>query len=192
MTGEATLPVVAHPPCQTARVPKPHDVVADDLAQITAGAGADLTGRRVLVTGGAGFLGYYLVPGLLRLGAAVEVWDLFGRGIPRWLATDDAALTVRRHDVRDPLPDHEPADYLVHAASIASPTAYRRRPLATMDATVVGLRRLLEHAAGRGDVRGVLDLSPSELYGDPEHFARAPDEDADSLCIVGRDYGVRE
>ncbi len=161
-----------------------HDVVADDLAQITAGAGADLTGRRVLVTGGAGFLGYYLVPGLLRLGAAVEVWDLFGRGIPRWLATDDAALTLRRHDVRDPLPDHEPADYLVHAASIASPSAYRRHPLATMDATVVGLRRLLDHAAGRGGVRGVLYLSTSEVYGDPERVP-TPETDRGHVSATG-------
>jgi nucleoside-diphosphate-sugar epimerase len=136
----------------------------------------DLAGSRLLVTGGAGFLGYYLVQAALAANdsgnsapIAVTVWDNYQRGAPEWLrqlsARDD--LTVESHDVREPLPADTPSfDYIVHAAGIASPTYYRMHPLETMDANITGLRSLLDHAAARGS-RGFLFFSSSEIYGDP-------------------------
>jgi UDP-glucuronate decarboxylase len=141
-----------------------------------------LRGTRLLVTGGAGFLGHYLVQGALdwNRGAGageavhVTVHDTFARGCPAWLARlrGDPCLELVRRDAAAPLPpDAGRFDWIVHAASIASPIVYRRHPLETMDANVAGVRHLLEHCRARGDagdpVRGMLFFSTSEIYGDP-------------------------
>ena len=59
------------------------------------------------------------------------------------------------------------ADFLIHAASIASPTFYRQYPIETMDANVIGLRRLLDQAR-ETKPESVLFFSSSEIYGDPD------------------------
>ena len=62
-------------------------------------------------------------------------------------------------------------EYIIHAASIASPTYYRKYPIETMDANVNGLRYLLEYCksqkASGTPVEGFLFYSTSEIYGDP-------------------------
>ncbi len=142
-----------------------------------------MAGMRILLTGGAGFLGHYFVESALHwnkvAGAhadpiSLAVFDNFSRGMPVWLTrqTGNPALTLVRHDIRNPLPaDMEHFDYIIHAASIASPTYYRRDPIGTMDANVNGLRALLEYArkeqeSGR-PISGFLFFSSSEIYGDP-------------------------
>jgi len=61
--------------------------------------------------------------------------------------------------------------YIIHAASIASPTYYRKHPIETMDANVNGLRYLLEYCLQQkkagAPVAGFLFYSTSEIYGDP-------------------------
>jgi len=143
---------------------------------------AAMAGSRLLMTGGAGFLGYYMVQGVLHWNdraargdrIAVTVFDNYVRGVPAWLQAlrgrDD--LTLVRHDIRHPLPEAMPEfDYIIHAAGIASPTYYRARPLETMDANIDGLRRLLEYARarrdGNGRFGGFIFYSSSEIYGDP-------------------------
>lgn len=160
-------------------------VVADDVASIRTVAGAAferLAGRRLLVTGGAGFLGYEMLHAVAahnRDAAATDriettVLDNFVRGRPDWLVglADEGLLELVEHDITTPLPDKLGAlDYIVHAASIASPLFYRKFPIETMDANVGGLRRLLDRAVEQqetGDpVRGFLFFSTSEIYGDP-------------------------
>jgi nucleoside-diphosphate-sugar epimerase len=62
-------------------------------------------------------------------------------------------------------------EYIIHAASIASPTYYRKDPIGTMDANINGLRNLLDYALGRiksgKAFEGFLFYSSSEIYGDP-------------------------
>jgi nucleoside-diphosphate-sugar epimerase len=93
--------------------------------------------------------------------------------VPAWLQhlSTDPALTLVRHDIVNPVPaDAGPFDYIIHAASIASPTFYRKCPIETMDANVNGLRHLLDHSlrqAAAHPVRGFLFFSSSEIYGDP-------------------------
>jgi len=162
-----------------------HDrVVRRDLDYILDALSEELpqmAGTRVLITGGAGFLGYYLTQSLLRatdtLKAPIQVvvYDNFMRGVPDWLEqrAEDPHLTVVRHDITEPLPaDAGAFDYIIHAASIASPTFYRSHPIETMDANVNGLRHLLEYARQRREtdrpLRGFLFFSSSEIYGDPE------------------------
>lgn len=161
-----------------------NDVVADDLEALGTRLDeelARLAGRRLLITGGAGFLGYYLVQAPLAwngLGRGepirVSVFDNYARGVPRWLEVlaGDPNLELRRHDITDPLPMDMPRfDYVVHAASIASPTFYRQHPIETMDANVDGLRQLLDWAVERASedrpLDGFLFFSTSEIYGDP-------------------------
>jgi dTDP-glucose 4,6-dehydratase/UDP-glucuronate decarboxylase len=159
------------------------EVVRGDLEYIVEHAGTELAalaGGRVLVTGGGGFLGYYLVQAALawnELAAngsriRVVVADNYARGVPDWLESLAGAdeLEVVVHDVREPLPaEVGDVDWVVHAAGIASPIYYRRHPLETMDANVGGLRLLLDRYAGADDgrLRGFLFMSSSEIYGDP-------------------------
>jgi UDP-glucuronate decarboxylase len=144
---------------------------------------ARIRGKHVLITGGAGFLGYYLVQGLLHQNQGrpanevirVTVYDNFSRGLPSWLQarSTDPHLTLVKHDIIHPLPSDMPDfDFIIHAASIASPIFYRQHPIETMDANVNGLRFLLEHCRerkeqGRAPVEGFLFYSTSEIYGDP-------------------------
>ncbi len=161
------------------------EVITSDLEYIHAGIADELSsiaGKNLLITGGAGFLGYYLVQTITYWNnKAAEkdrihltVYDNFMRGIPGWLTglDDDANLSIVTHDIRDPLPSDIPDfQYIIHGASIASPIYYRKNPIATMDANVNGLRTLLEYSMSQKSkgtpVEGFLFFSSSEIYGDP-------------------------
>jgi dTDP-glucose 4,6-dehydratase/UDP-glucuronate decarboxylase len=140
-----------------------------------------LSDRSLLITGGAGFLGYYLVQAVLEWNdtlntgrAQVMLLDNFRRGIPPWLENlrDRTDLELLTHDITEPFPeDVGPVDFVIHAAGIASPGLYRKIPIETMDANVGGLRNLLDAAvewkrAGSAP-SGFLFYSSSEIYGDP-------------------------
>src|SRR5262249_40010650 len=143
---------------------------------------ATLSGGRLLVTGGGGVLGYYLVQSVLHWNkprAAGAKLDLTlshtsARAVPEWLESlrDRPHLQLRRHDMIEPLPkDIGHFDYIVHAAGIASPIYYRAQPLKCIDANINGLRNLLDYAVAERDagraLRGFLFFSSSEIYGDP-------------------------
>jgi nucleoside-diphosphate-sugar epimerase len=160
-------------------------IVSEDLDFIVQRAGdefARLSGRQVVVAGGAGFLGYYLVQAPLHWNQRhpesapirVTVLDNFVRGVPSWLTALEGNENLRlvRHDITSPLPvGLGDVEYLIHAASIASPIYYRKYPIETMDANVNGLRFMLEYCLAqkrRGKpVEGILFYSSSEIYGDP-------------------------
>jgi UDP-glucuronate decarboxylase len=165
-------------------ITEPGDVLTADLAYMTERLGAEfeqMAGKRLLITGGAGFLGYYLVQAPLAWNdrhptspIEVTVFDNFLRGAPEWLTRLEARsdLTVKAHDIRQPLPDDLGSlDYVIHAAGIASPHVYRQYPIETMDANVGGLRLLLDAAvaqqAAEKPLSGFLFYSSSEIYGDP-------------------------
>jgi len=161
------------------------EIIATDLDLLSHQLEAEfdaLSGRSVLIAGGAGFLGYYLVQGALhwnRTHAAqppilVTVLDNFIRGAPGWLMALEQAPNLRllKHDITQPLPaEVGDVEYLIHAASIASPSYYRKFPIETMDANVNGLRFLLNYSLAQKQkgkpVEGVLYYSSSEIYGDP-------------------------
>ena len=159
-------------------LPRDLDHIVDQLVDDFAA----MAGKRLLITGGAGFLGYYLVQSVLHWNDRVvedqrihtTVFDNYVRGVPPWLEElgRRSDLTTVRHDVRQPLPDPMPDfEFIVHAAGIASPTYYRAHPLETMDANIDGLRMLLEYARDRVErgleVGGFIFYSSSEIYGDP-------------------------
>jgi UDP-glucuronate decarboxylase len=162
-----------------------NDVVAADLNYMCGNLKEELevmAGKKLLIIGGAGFLGYYLIQVILHWNKAVEaakqiqltVFDNYIRGVPDWLMQlkDDPTLKLAKHDITHPLPeDMDDFQFIIHAASIASPTYYRQYPIETMDANVNGLRTLLEYCLQQkqkgASVEGFLFYSTSEIYGDP-------------------------
>lgn len=147
------------------------------LGRFTEEETSKLTGATVLVTGCAGFLGFYVVNFLfyfrekLRLKKVICL-DNFMLGRPEWMngiAADPRFLVEKFDVIRDDVsrvPEAEKADYVIHMASIASPTFYRKYPIETLDANIWGLRRLLDFYREK-EIRGFLFFSSSETYGDP-------------------------
>ncbi|KNB54066.1 UDP-glucuronic acid decarboxylase family protein [Streptomyces caatingaensis] len=129
--------------------------------------------NRVVVTGGAGFVGSHLCERLLEDGAEVWCVDNLATGSPANVAHLGGHPRFRlvRADVCDPdslaaVP--APVDLVLHLACPASPADYLRLPLQTLEAGSNGTRTALERA--RRDGARFLLASTSEVYGDPlEH-----------------------
>jgi UDP-glucuronate decarboxylase len=170
---------------QTREAPSLERLLTTDLDAVCADLEHEfgkLSGKRLLITGGGGFLGYYLVQAALHWNSTrpgtkpieVTVYDNYMRGVPAWLEALRARphLHLRRHDMIQPLPaDMGHFDWIIHAAGIASPIYYRQKPLLCIDANINGLRNLLDYAVAERNAKrpleGFLFYSSSEIYGDP-------------------------
>jgi len=127
--------------------------------------------QRILVTGGAGFLGSHLCERLIALGHEVICLDNFFTGrranVEHLLAHPHFELF--RHDVERPLTME--VDQIYHLACPASPVHYQRNPVRTIRTAVEGTSNLLETARESG--ARIMIASTSEVYGDPaEHPQR--------------------
>jgi len=121
---------------------------------------------RVVVAGGAGFLGSHLCDRLVGRGDDVVCLDDLSTGRAQNVAhLDGPRFSLRQVDVTGPFELEGPVDAVLHLASPASPPAYLARPLETLAAGSEGTRRLLELAGAHG-ARFLL-ASTSEVYGDP-------------------------
>src|ERR687893_366001 len=124
--------------------------------------------ERILITGGAGFLGSHLCDRFVGEGARVWCLDNFLTGAAANVAhlVDEPGFTLVEHDITKPfVPEFSPTAVL-HFASPASPPAYLANPIHTLK--VGGLGTL--HALGIAKDAGASFLlaSTSEVYGDPE------------------------
>ena len=125
---------------------------------------------RILVAGGAGFIGSHLTDALLARGDQVIVWDNLITGTMANLAHlgEAPGFSFVQHDIVQPLPDCGPLDRIYHLASPASPEGYRGHPIETHLTNSLGTYHLLELAKATG--ARLLLASTSEAYGDPlEH-----------------------
>jgi UDP-glucuronate decarboxylase len=124
---------------------------------------------KILVTGGAGFLGSHLCERLLEQGHDVIALDNFFTGSRRNLEYQanfhlGTRLDVIRHDVCDLI--HLEVDQIYHLACPASPVHYKRNPARTIRTGVLGTTNMLELARNVG--ARILIASTSEVYGDPQ------------------------
>jgi dTDP-glucose 4,6-dehydratase len=122
---------------------------------------------RVLVTGGAGFLGSHLCEALLARGDDVVAMDNLLTGGERNFEgfRDHPRFRFVRHDVTRPISWDRPLEAVLHFASPASPADYLAHPIHTLKVGALGTH----HALGLAKARGarVLLASTSEVYGDP-------------------------
>jgi UDP-glucuronate decarboxylase len=129
--------------------------------------------NRVLITGGAGFLGSHLAERLLKEGANVVVVDNFFTGTRRNVAhlLDNKHFELVRHDVTFPL--YIEVDEIYNLACPASPIHYQHDPVQTTKTSVHGAINMLG-LAKRLRAK-ILQASTSEVYGDPNVHPQTED-----------------
>ncbi|KAI9511256.1 NAD-P-binding protein [Russula earlei] len=129
--------------------------------------------KRVLVTGGAGFVGSHLVDRLMLLGHEVTVLDNFFTGsktsVSHWVGHPNFELV--RHDVVEPFMIE--CDQIYHLACPASPVHYQFNAVKTIKTSFQGTLNMLG-LAKRTKARFLL-TSTSEVYGDPEEHPQRED-----------------
>ncbi len=160
----------------------PHDIVKEDVRHIQICAAEEfrsLSGGHVLLTGAGGFLGYYLILSILdwndkhpKSSIKLTALSRFRSGVPEWLKNlghrkDFSIISsdITKNSFRGTY------EYIIHAASFASPIMYRKYPIETMNANVLGLYALLDNLVKRNNkkkaLKNLLYFSSSEIYGDP-------------------------
>ena len=138
---------------------------------------AKLSNSKILITGSAGFIGFYLSHFFYQFRnelnlKKVTLLDNFIMGTPIWQEKflSDNRFTFEKFDIINDkienISDAQEINFVIHMASIASPTFYRLYPIETVDANVWGLRRLFEFYKDK-NLTGFLFFSTSEIYGDP-------------------------
>jgi len=139
----------------------------------------EFSGRRVLLTGGRGFLGRYFTDVFVRLNARmfepagakpvelVVLDNLIASGAAGAEPLREKNVAFVAHDIIEPFTPERPVDFILHAAGIASPFWYRKYPVETYRVAVRGTENALGIARRNPNCR-LLYFSSSEIYGDPD------------------------
>ena len=155
---------------------KRHRIVEEDLRRITSAPlpWEHFFGRTVLITGANGFVPAYMLETLLHLNdsrnagvriiAMVRNREKTLRKFAHLLDRQDFEIHVQ--DVRDPYSGPQRADFIIHAASQASPKFFGVDPVGTFEANVLGTQHML-HLAHQSHSEGFLFFSSGEVYGQP-------------------------
>ena len=133
----------------------------------------DLTHKRILVTGGAGFLGSHLCTRLLKEGSEVICVDNFYTGSKRNIRSlmDNSDFEFIRHDITFPL--YIEVDEIYNLACPASPIHYQHDPVQTTKTSVHGSINMLGLA--KRIKAKIFQASTSEVYGDPKVHPQTED-----------------
>ncbi|SES72466.1 UDP-glucuronate decarboxylase [Natronincola peptidivorans] len=134
-----------------------------------------IEGSTWLISGGAGFLGSYFLDllnycnnNVFYSPCKVICIENYLSGIPQRIKhlEHNKHIEIINADIVKTIEVSCDIDYIVHAASIASPTFYRKYPIETIEANVLGLKNLLD--LGRiKNIKSFLSFSTSEIYGGP-------------------------
>lgn len=129
--------------------------------------------KRILITGGAGFLGSHLCERLLNEGNEIFCLDNFFTGTKENVAhlMDSPYFEIIRHDVEFPL--HLEVDEIYNLACPASPPHYQHNPIHTNKTSVLGAINMLG-LAKRQNAK-IMQASTSEVYGDPHVHPQTED-----------------
>ena len=124
--------------------------------------------KKILVTGGAGFIGNHLCRRLLKEGNKVICLDNFFTGLKRHIEDllSNPDFTLIEHDIVEPISLE--CNQIYNLACPASPPHYQFNPVKTMKTSVIGIMNMLELA--KKNSATILQASTSEVYGNPlEH-----------------------
>lgn len=154
-------------------------IIEEDLRDIYLEIGGKLKaieGSSFLISGGGGFIGSYFMDLLkfcndnifLEPATAICI-DNFITGVPERIEhiKDNENFIFINADISKPIKTDYDIDYIINAASIASPAYYRKYPIETLETNVLGLKNLIELGMQK-KVRSFLNLSSSEIYGSPD------------------------
>lgn len=134
-----------------------------------------LEGKSFIITGGAGFLGHYILGTVAYLNKNILKKPCKVLSLDNFITSSELSIEKlhgklyiqnKRHDVTKHLQIGRKVDYIIHAAGIASPIYYQKYPLETIDVAVTGTKKMLE-LARRKKVKSFLFFSSSEIYGNP-------------------------
>ena len=123
--------------------------------------------KNILITGGAGFIGTNLCLSLHKQGANIYCLDSLYTGHKRNILQfkNKKNFTFIHHDIIDRLKLNKSIDYIFHLACPASPPAYQKNPIYTLNTCFNGTLNILELAKKKNSK--ILFSSTSEIYGDP-------------------------
>ena len=147
----------------------------------------DPRGERILVTGGAGFIGSTLIRRIAEDNQVV-ILDTFGRDALQYHPglADHPQLTVLRGSVLDPdavARAIDGATMVVHCAAVAGIDSVGVHPTRTIGINVIGTWRVLEAAVAAGGIRRFIDFSTSEVFGQKAWKVR--ESDVTTVAPVG-------
>lgn len=155
-----------------------------------------MEGKKILITGGGGFIGAYFLDFIHYCNTnvfsnpikvlCIENYKTCSPDRIKHLINDENFIFLDI-DISKPFEIEGDIDYVVHTASIASPTFYRKYPIETIEANVWGLKNLLDLSKTK-KVKSILFFSTSEIYGNtsPENIPTAETYNGNVSCTGPR------
>lgn len=142
--------------------------------------------KKILITGGAGFIGTHLCQALARENQVVVLDNLRRNALQDAGVDKLPAVTLREGDVIE-MPEVQQAmtgcTHVIHLASIAGVDTVMKNPVTTMRTNLIGTSNVLEVARELGSIERVIDFSTSEVFG--RHAFNVAEGDVTSLGAVG-------
>ncbi|OGH80588.1 MAG: hypothetical protein A3I29_04060 [Candidatus Magasanikbacteria bacterium RIFCSPLOWO2_02_FULL_44_11] len=183
-------------------IPVPRPVIIEDLVDLDLftivegiqGEAPLLEGKKVVITGGSGFIGSYMIAAIDFLNRhyfkkPCEILSLdnhiIGKKNNLLREINSEHIEYINHNVCNAIKIDGPVDYIICAAGVASPVYYKRYPIETIEGTIFGLKNSLEVAREK-QVKGILYFSSSEIYGDPDpNFVPTPETYKGNVSSIG-------